>query len=282
MLRIGIRAHDMGKYNLQEIEELASLVEKLGGNSIQLALNKSFIEFQNIEGKLTPGLGKFLKKEFDKYNLDVAILGSYINMGNPNKLLREKEIKKFKEHLFFAKYLGNPLVGTETGSFTEDYKYTELNSSQKAFDIFLDTLIQIVAEAEKQGAIVAMEGVTKHIISSPKKMKIALDKVCSNNLQVIFDPVNYLDIDNYLNQDNIIKESFELFGDKIQAIHLKDFIIINNEFKVVPIGQGQLNIELILCYLKKYKPHIDILLENSNPEVAEQCILYLNKIYDKI
>ena len=118
-------------------------------------------------------------------------------------------------------------------------------------------------EAEKFGVFVGIEGVHCNTIDSPQTMKKLVDIISSNNLQVIFDPVNYLNYENYKEQDRIISDSFELFGDKIQIIHAKDFTIKNNSLKNVQIGKGMLNYDLIKQYLNDKKPYINVLMEGA-------------------
>ena len=89
--------------------------------------------------------------------------------------------------------------------------------------------------------MVGIEGVAKHVINTPERMKRVLDEVKSNNLQVIFDPVNLINENNYDRQDELVRKSFELFGDRIVAIHAKDFVYENGEIKLASIGQGQFN-----------------------------------------
>lgn len=280
MLKIGIRAHDMGgKYSLEEANKISSLVEKLGGTSVQLALNKSFYGMENLSGKLTPGLGKTILKEFSKNNVEISVLGSYINLGNPDHKLWRKEIEKFKEHIRFSKFIGHAIVGTETGCYNSEYKYTELNETEEAFERFLQSLKELVETAEQLGVVIAIEGVERHIINTPEKMKKALDLVKSENLVVIFDPVNFLSVENYHLQDKIVEDSFRMFGDRIAIIHAKDYLIENGEMKVVPATYGQFNYPLLLKYLKEQKPGIDILLENSTVETVETIIGNMKDIY---
>ena len=136
---------------------------------------------------------------------------------------------------------------------------------------------KLISYAELYDTDLAIEGVAKHIIATPEKMKKALDILDSDRLKVIFDPVNFLTINNYINQKEIIKKSFELFGHKIVRIHLKDFIIENDEIKVVPIGKGNFELEFFINELKKYTIDIDILLENSTVEIAKECINSIKK-----
>lgn len=278
MLRIGIRAHDMGKYSLEDFSKLCELVKSKGGSSIQLALNKSFEGMENLTGKLTGGLGDFLGESLKSAKIDVAVLGSYINMANPDDSMMAKEIGKFKEHLRFSKKLGNTIVGTETGCYNMEYKYTPENDSQEAWDRFVETLKILVETAEKLGVVMGIEGVATHIVNTPKKMRKVLDLVESENLVVIFDPVNFLTEKNYQLQDEIVNESFQLFGDKIAVIHAKDYVIEDGKMRIVPATLGEFNYKLLIDILKDKKPKIDMLLENSTLETAEKVIKNLQNI----
>jgi L-ribulose-5-phosphate 3-epimerase len=96
-----------------------------------------------------------------------------------------------------------------------------------------------------------------------------LDTIASNNLQVIFDPQNLLNIENYKDQDNLVKESFDLFGDRIMVLHAKDYAIEGNDLKVVPAGRGLLNYKPIVAEMVKRKPYSYVLFEDSKPEFVE-------------
>jgi L-ribulose-5-phosphate 3-epimerase UlaE len=80
----------------------------------------------------------------------------------------------------------------------------------------------------------------------------------------------------------MIRKSFELFGDRIVAVHAKDFICEDNEIKSAPIGKGLLNYELLLSLVKKNNPYIDIFLEETKPENIDNSINYVTKMYDSI
>ncbi|MGL5765396.1 MAG: sugar phosphate isomerase/epimerase family protein [Sarcina sp.] len=279
MIKIGIRAHDMGKYSLTDFPTLLNTIKTLEGHCIQLALGKSFIDFNISIESLNSELAHYLKNNLKNNDINLSVLGCYINMGNPDNNIRHQEIEKFKYHLDFSKNFPGCIVGTETGCLTTDYTYTPLNDTQEAFDMFLDTLNEIVKHAEKTQTLVAIEGVSKDIISTPEKMNLALETIVSTHLKVIFDPVNFLNITNFHNQKEIIEKSFELFADKIAIIHLKDFKVENNIFKIVPIGQGNFDIDTLMKCIKKYNLKIDILLENSNIESGKKCIHFVKNSY---
>lgn len=278
-MRIGIRGHDVGSYSLD------GLGKKLNENnikSIQLVLKKAITEFEITKGSLTPGMAHYIKKTLENNNINVSILGCYINMAHPDEKELNELLDVFKEHIRFARDLGCSIVGTETGAPNKEYAYTPENNTEESFQTFIKSLRVIVEEAEKFGVIVGIEGVTKHIINTPERMKRVLDTVKSNNLQVIFDPINLIDESNYDSQDEIILKSFELFGDRIVIIHAKDFIYENGKIKQVDIGQGQFNYPLLLKLIKERKPYIDIILEDTTPESLEASVKYIENMYSSI
>ncbi len=96
--------------------------------------------------------------------------------------------------------------------------------------ICLKCVRTLIAFAEECGVTVGIEPVCKCSISSPQRMKRFLDNISSDNLGVIFDLSNLMNRDVYLNQRQIIDDAFELFGDRIKTIHVKDFVFENVKF----------------------------------------------------
>ncbi|MCB2352895.1 sugar phosphate isomerase/epimerase family protein [Clostridium estertheticum] len=278
-MRIGIRGHDIGQYKL---DELAAILEGKNIKSIQFVLKKIITEFKITSGSMTPGMAEHIKGILTKHNLNISLLGCYINLANPDDNELNKLLENFKEHIRFAKYLGCNIVGTETGALNREYVYTKDNNTEEAFKRSLSSIKILVKEAEKFGVVVGVEGVTKHVMNTPERLKRAIDCVNSNNLQVIFDPINFIDETNFDKQDEIIKKSFELFGDKIAIIHAKDFIYDDGKVKQVSIGSGQFNYPLLLSLIKERKPYIDIILEDTVPTDLDSSIKYIEELYKKI
>lgn len=278
-MRIGIRGHDIGQYTLDTFGKI--MVEK-NLKSVQFVMKKIITEFKVTKGSMTPGMAEHIKKTLQKYDINISILGCYINLANPNDAELNELIYTFKEHIRFAKYLGCNIVGTETGALNREYVYTEKNNSEEAFQRSLNSIKILVKEAEKFGVVVGIEGVTKHVMNTPERLKRALDSIESNNLQVIFDPINFIDESNYNKQDEIIKKCFDLFGDKIAIIHAKDFVYEEGKVRQVSIGEGQFNYPLLLSIIKERKPYIDIILEDTVPEDLDSSIKYIEEMYTKL
>ncbi|MBI1932945.1 MAG: sugar phosphate isomerase/epimerase [Ignavibacteriales bacterium] len=273
---IGVRAHDFGKLS---IEELAKKIQEKNISYIQLALSKAVAGIDNPSGILNPGLASYIRDILYKHNIKISVLGVYLNYIHPDIEQRRKNIEIFKEHVRFARDFGCSVIGTETGSLNANYSYNSENESDYAFNLLYNSLSELVDEADKFGVFVGIEGVTSHVLTTPQRIKEMLDKINSNNLQVIFDPVNLIDFKNFNEQDRIIKQSFELFGDKIAVIHAKDFIVENNNLSQVAPGKGILNYKLLCDLIKKRKPHIEILMEETTPLNIHESINYIEKYF---
>lgn len=277
-MQLGIRLHDIKKAPLEERLEIAKEQGFLCGH---LALSKVISEYSVEDSALTPGFAMYLKKIFQKNNLDVAVLGCYLNLANPNEESLKKITHRYMAHIRFASLLGAGVVGTETGAPNEDYKFEEACRSQEALETFIKNVRPVVDYAEKMGVVFAIEPVAKHIVWNPKRAREVLDRIQSPNLQIIFDPVNLLDINNYQNREEIIAEAIELLGDDIAMVHIKDFVVKDGELVSVAAGSGEMDYTQIIRFIKKKKPHIHVTLENTVPENAVQSKEFIQKLWDE-
>jgi L-ribulose-5-phosphate 3-epimerase len=272
-LNIGIRAHDIEN---RPLEELVKEIASKGLTSVQLAISKS-IETINTElGSLNPGLASYIGKEFSKHHIQIAVLGCYFNMIHPDQVERRKGIERFKEHIRYARDFGCSIVATETGNVNAEIYYTEENFKEEPFLEVVESVRELVQEAEKFGVIVGIEPGVNHPVYSSKVMRRLLDTIDSNNLQVILDPVNLLTMDTYKNQEEILQEAMELLGDRVVVLHAKDFIVEDNQLIPTAVGKGLLNYDFIFNMINKKKPFINILLEETKEPYIDESIAFLN------
>ncbi len=277
-MQLGIRLHDIKKAPL---EERLTIAHEQGFACGHLALSKVISEYPVDDGALTPGYALYLKKLFAKNELDIAVLGCYLNLANPNPESLNKIRKRYLTHIRFASLLDVGVVGTETGAVNEEYKFEERNHSEEALDIFIHNVRPVVEYAEKMGVIFAIEPVYKHIVCNPKRARRVLDEINSPNLQIIFDPVNLLDISNYKNRDEIIGEAMELLGDDIAMIHIKDFVVEDGKLVSVAAGTGEMDYTKIMKFIRERKPYVHVTLENTVPENAVAAREYIQNLWEQ-
>jgi sugar phosphate isomerase/epimerase len=271
---LGARAHDFGK---NTVKELAAKIAAKGFKSIQLALNKAFIDFNSDFSDINEEYANYIRDTFARNNISIVVLGCYVNLIHPDPEQRNEFINRYKIHFKYAKEFGCNIVGTETGSLNGDYSYNSENHGEKAFQILKEVLSELVEEAEKYSTFLCIEGVAHHVINTPERLSLMLDNIKSKYLRIIFDPRNYLTAQNYLESDEIIKKSFVLFPDKIDIVHVKDFTIQNKEFVKAAIGKGLLNYPLLIDLIKKHRPGVHLLMEEVDLSTLDESLAYLKK-----
>jgi L-ribulose-5-phosphate 3-epimerase len=271
-IRLGVRAHNFGRL---PAAELAAKIAAKHLTCAQLALGKAIAGIDLHPGLLNPGLAWAIGQAFHNHGVQIAVLGCYINPIHPDPATRKSLLQLFKEHLCYARDFGNSLVALETGSINADYTPHPDNHSEAAFQQALASIAELVAEAEKFGVMVGVEPVSSHPVSTPRKMRRLLDSVASQNLQVVFDPVNLLSPENHQEQERVLGEAYELFGERIAIIHAKDYIVENGRFKFCRVGFGQLRHDLVMNYAVDHKPGISILLEETDEQTVEEDVQFL-------
>ncbi|HPI73806.1 MAG TPA: sugar phosphate isomerase/epimerase family protein [bacterium] len=274
-LRIGARAHDFG---CLPAAELAAKIAAKKMSCVQLAVGKAIAGIDLKPGLLNPGLAYDIGQAFRTHGVQIAVLGCYVNPLYPDPEMRRSLLGLFKEHLRYARDFGNGLVALETGSLNADYSPHPDNQSEAAFQQSLASIAELVTEAEKFGVIVGIEGVASHAVSTPKKMRRMLDVVASDNLQVVFDPVNLLSPENYRQQQAVFNEAFDLYGDRIAIIHAKDFVVEEGRIKTAAMGSGLLRWDLVMKFAVERKPGISILLEETSEDTAEDSVRFLRQV----
>ena len=277
-MQLGIRLHDTKKL---PFEERIADVNQLGFKCGHLALAKVISEFPTTDEALTPGLAMYIKNVFDKNHVDIAVLGCYLNLANPNPEKLAQITHRYMAHIRFASWLGCGVVGTETGAPNETYTHVPECHGEEALKTFITNLRPVVKYAEQMGVVFAIEPVWKHIVCNPVRARRVLDEIASPNLQIILDPVNLLDICNYKDQVAIVDEAIELLGPDVAMVHLKDFVVEDNKLVSVGAGLGQMDYTSVMKFMKTRKPFIHATLENTTPENNLQVKAFIEKLYDE-
>ena len=165
-----------------------------------------------------------------------------------------------------------------------DFRVTEESYTEDAYQLLLRSMREIVAAAEKLGVIVGVEGVFNHTLYSPARMKRFLEDIDSPNVEVILDAVNLIHPEQAEPeaQKEVIDRAFAYYGDRIGALHVKDFVFDGQEQLFRHVGDGLFRYEPLMRHVKERKPHIAMLLENSSRERYHEDVKFLQTIYDRV
>lgn len=277
-MQLGIRLHDVAGATLEE--KLAN-AKAQGFACGHVALSKVISQYSVADSALTPGLAMYIKKQFSKYDLDIAVLGNYLNLANPDPQKLAAIQKRYMTHIRFAALLGCGVVGTETGAPNEEYRYEPACRSEEALDTFITNLKPVVRYAENMGVIIAIEPVIRHIVYNPKRARQVLDAIASPNLQIILDPVNLLDESNAADHRRIIQEAIGLLGEDVAVVHLKDFKVQDGKLLSMGAGMGEMDYTGLMRFIKKEKPYIHATLEDTKPDNAVAARLFVQKQWEQ-
>lgn len=214
--------------------------------------------------------------------MDVAVLGNYLNLAHPDQEVIRASLEKYYAHIRFASLLGCGMVGTETGAPNPEYKYCPECRTDAALSTFIKNIKPVVRCAEQFGVILALEPVARHIVWNPRRARTVLDEIGSPNLQILFDPVNMLDLDNVDRREEVFAEAMELLGRDIAWCILRIYPRARRPWlKAVGAGTGEMDYTSIMRFIKQEKPFIYATLENTVPENAAWCGSRMKTLYDE-
>lgn len=277
-MNLGIRLHDTAGSTLEE--HLKSAREQ-GFSCAHIALSKTIPGFsmKDAPALLTDSLAAEVRALLDKFSMECAVLGCYLNLVTPDETELAHTVECYKAHLRFARAIGAGVVGTETGAPNTAYATCPECWTEESLQLFIDRLRPVVRYAEEVGSIIAIEPVCRHIVSTPERARRVLDAIDSPALQIILDTVNLLTPENHTRCNELIDESVRLFGNRIRVLHMKDYHIVPGKADVQSIacGTGCMEYTRLLAFARSH-PGLPMTLENTVPSNAEAARLFLENV----
>lgn len=281
MIQFGLRTHDFGTLPL---DRLAETLARYSPASIQLALAKALSDTPSHAGAMSPAYARRVRSAFANRGIAIAVLGCYINPVHPERDKREAALRRFEEHLRFARDFGCAVVGTETGSRNGDSSFHPDTRSEETFELLCESVARLAHTAERCGSMVGIEPVAdKHTVDSIEKTVELIRRVHSPALGIIWDPVNMIpsagiESIGFASQEAFFTRALDAFGDRIVVVHAKDFRMENGvKSGPIPAGTGELDWKALFSLLQRRKPWIDVLLENTSPETAIETLEFVRK-----
>ena len=277
-MNIGIRMHDAAPGTLRE---RAGFIREQGFSCVHLALSKTIDPKPMEPAAATPGLAAQVRHDLG--DIDLAVLGCYLNLTHPDEDAYRDILKRYRAHIQLTRWMNAGCVGTETGNPNAGYAYDPARShTPEALEMFIRRVAPVVECAEHFGVTLAIEPVYTHIVHDGKAARKVLDAVASDNLKIILDPVNLLHTDNIDRRDDVICEAIDLLGDDVVIIHMKDYQHTENGLQSMACGLGEMDYTDILRFAKYRKPFIQMTLEDTKPDNAEAARLYLEQLAEAL
>lgn len=274
-MNIGIRLHDTAPGTLRQ---RLGFARQQGFSCAHLALSKAVEGFSMAQAPalLTPDFARQVKEDFASQQMQCAVLGCYLNIADPDPERRQRTREIYEAHLRFAPWMGALVVGTETPAHSETAYSPSAAESEEAFAFFIDCLRPLVRCAEEAGAILAIEPVWKHIVSTPERAERMLDAVPSEHLQIILDSVNLISPAAPEAAPALVEEAIRRLGDRVRVLHMKDFTPAEGVIRSSACGTGQMRYERLLAFARERD--LPMTLEDTKPDNAQAARLHLETI----
>ena len=277
-MNIGIRLHDTAEGTLSQ---RLGFAKAQGFSCVHLAMSKAVKGFAMDEAPVlfTDELAAQVRDDFDRHGMECAVLGCYLSLANTREEERSKVQEIYRAHLRFARKIGAGVVGTETPPARNLVFSQPASQSEEAFQLFISSLAPVLRWAEEEDAVIAIEPVFSHIVSTPEKAERMLNLLPSDHLRIILDAVNLLSPETVNKADEIIAEAICRLGSKVSVLHMKDYLAVKSgdvNLESVACGTGLMKYERLLSFGKKN--NLPMTLENTVPENAQAAREYLEKI----
>ncbi|MCL2589198.1 MAG: sugar phosphate isomerase/epimerase [Oscillospiraceae bacterium] len=253
-MKLGVRAHDFGRI---APDEQARAISAAGFSCVQFAPTKGMPGVNHFQDVTIKALEE-IAAAYAKHEVEMTVLGCYIQPSLHDRDKRLEQVAFFKEGLTQAKRMGVPIVGTETTRFDQRADPTE---RERAFARLKDSILRMVEHAEREHVIIGIEPVALDTLNTPELARRLLDEVGSDKLKIIFDPVNLVLPREFDQQEAIYTRVLDCLGSDIVAVHIKDVTIEQGEKVWQPIGVGQVRYALIFDWLRTNKPDMRLLRE---------------------
>lgn len=272
---LGARGHDYGK---GKVKDIFTQMHDDGWACTQLAFKK-LVEGVKSYADVTPELVKEVEAAMKEVPMDIAVLGTYVELGLMDEVRRQKEVSDFISQIPVCKALNIPCMGSETTSIEKQPAGTSFADAQKQL---LKSLEAIMPEAERQGVIVAIEPVYYHALNSVETTKMVLDSIKSPNLKVIFDPANLMSAEWVEKQDVLYGRAMEAFGELIMAVHFKGVCYDENGRRPSRLEDSIVDYAAAFDAMKGLPQKVlPVLREEAVPMIARQDRAFMKQFTDR-
>lgn len=268
---VGARLHDYGQGTP---DELFSKVALDGFETVQLAYRKC-VPGVNAYTDITPALVQATLQAGKAHNIQVAVLGTYVELALDNEAERLQNAVDFKSQLAVCQALGAGCIGTETTNMALQPAGT---TRDKAQYLLCKSLEMLLPEAERLGVTIGIEPVSYHSMNTPEATRHILDTMQSPALKVIFDAGNLLTADQVDKQVSLWDRVGELLGDRIVAVHFKgEAFDADGKPRSTSLEDSVIDFDSVFRMLRQLPQTLPVLREEASPARAAADIALMRR-----
>ena len=200
-------------------------------------------------------------------DLVIAEVGAWSNPMDPDPVKRAANRNHCLRQLELAEYVGAKCCVNITGAAGEiwDGSYEE-NYSKETFDEIVGYLQEMLDKVKPVKTKYSLETMPHMLPDSPESYLDFIKAVDRPGLGVHMDIVNMLVSPRvYYNNRKLIKNTFDLLGDRILSCHVKDAILDHSltvSIRETECGKGGLDLKYYFELAEKYNPEMPMIIEH--------------------
>lgn len=205
-----------------------------------------------------------MKSALNANGIEVVAIAGYRNLVAPDPTKRKANLEFLKRALEIAPHLGNAPVATETGTLNaeSDWVSSPANTGPDAWKAMCDVIAELVAVAETNGSVLALEGYVNNVLRTADQAAQVLRQFNSRHLQLVLDPYNYLSSDLLPQKESTTAAFLNRFENQFAIAHLKDVGAKGAEHDTPEFGTGVFPQKMYIEFLKTRRPDLPLILEH--------------------
>ncbi|WP_054663655.1 sugar phosphate isomerase/epimerase family protein [Lacticaseibacillus camelliae] len=251
-----VRGHDVLKFD--DLDQFGRELQHLKVHSLAYSPGKSLPVTTRNGTTVNVGLANYVRRRLAQYDAEIVTLSCYVNMIHPNKPEQTKLIAQLAHYLQLAPMFGTRIVATETGSLDPTFVFTKNNFGSAPFKTLIKNVQTLLPVAHDSGTYLALEPGINHPLWSLDRVADLIQAVGEDpNLKLIIDPANLV-LSGTDQPEQILQEALQRFGERIVAIHLKDFRWVSeaaHRIETVVPGQGVVDVPALIRLVDRWQPY---------------------------
>ena len=239
--------------------DIAEFLSRNGFRWTELCFSSIDAKYWNYNGRsdlstLTGKKAAELVADYQKRNVEVASIGVFTNLLEPDEQELEQNLAYFEAHMEIASQNEIPFVATECG-FIPGRRGVFADTYEADFQRLVSALKRLTQKAEEYNVAVALEPCVLDVVPSAKRMRDLIEQVESDRLKVLLDPANLI-------ANSSEEDMFRYLAPHIAYFHGKDRKVNDTYGRVV--GDGDIDWPLFLSLYHQHTPGLPFILEYVN------------------
>jgi sugar phosphate isomerase/epimerase len=231
-MKVGAVSLGWGNTPLQTIFEQLS---DLGGECVEINGRPGRHAGLTLNNKTIPQVRQWAEAA----GLEITGISGYCDFARMERQAIDEEIERLLASCRVASDMGVKIVRAFVGDLKAGYTFETFRPQ------IVDAFQQAAQEAKRLGVILAVENHGRLVNNGPALARL-IEDIAASNLGVTLDTGNFCWAGHTLAQ---AEQDFKAVLPYVVNVHIKDGVWQDGEFKLVPAGQGELNIAALLTQL---------------------------------